>query len=181
MISGEELQEAARIATCRYIAAHPNRQPYFEQHLDDAVLGVCEAVRRFDSERGVPLKAYLAIKARYAILEGVRQRSPLKRSDYYNSREFPAARPPVSLDELHPDALQSVDPRYAAVENQELLSRLLASLSPREHEVIVRYFFRHERLRDIASDFGTTESRICQIKRTALKVMRDTANDQVAA
>lgn len=63
----------------------------------------------------------------------------------------------------------------AALEERELVGTLRAAvglLPPRQREVIERYYFRQEYLRDIADDLGVSEARISQIRGEAVTAIR---------
>lgn len=62
-----------------------------------------------------------------------------------------------------------------ALERQELRGTLrtaLGMLPPVQREVVERYFFRGELLRDIAESLGVTEARVSQIRGEALNAVR---------
>lgn len=63
----------------------------------------------------------------------------------------------------------------AALEERELVGTLRAAvrlLPSRQREVIERYYFRQEYLRDIADDLGVSEARISQIRGEAVTAIR---------
>jgi RNA polymerase sigma factor FliA len=63
----------------------------------------------------------------------------------------------------------------AALEQQEMVGTVrtaISHLSDVQREVIVRYFFGGEYLRDIADSLGVTEARVSQIRAEALNAIR---------
>ncbi|MDX1657274.1 MAG: FliA/WhiG family RNA polymerase sigma factor [Nitriliruptorales bacterium] len=62
-----------------------------------------------------------------------------------------------------------------ALEERELIGTLraaVARLPARQRDVIQRYYFRHDLLRDIADDLGVSEARISQIRAEAITAIR---------
>lgn len=80
---------------------------------------------------------------------------------------------------LEADTLDEAEERTssptARLEQREVLRRLgpaLAALSSREREVLALYYAEDMTLRAIGARYGVTESRVCQVHRTALLRLR---------
>lgn len=76
----------------------------------------------------------------------------------------------ATLEEQAPEWLPD-----AALERRELMGTVRVAvehLPPVQRQVIARYYFQHEMLRDIAETFGVTEARISQIRSEAVASMQ---------
>jgi RNA polymerase sigma factor for flagellar operon FliA len=78
-----------------------------------------------------------------------------------------------SLHEIIPDdySISAID----ALERKEIISLLakrMAQLPDLQKKVLAMYYYENMQLSQIAAVFGLTESRICQIRGEAVKVLR---------
>ncbi len=71
--------------------------------------GLLDAARRFDSQRGVPFRAYATLRIRGTIIDGIRSLSPLPRRTYDRLRGL------MAIDLFHEGV---VDDTYAAASAQ---------------------------------------------------------------
>ena len=71
--------------------------------------------------------------------------------------------------------LRAIDPMDRAAQNEELSSlvREVSSLGPRKRQVIAMYYRDELTFREIAGVLGVSESRACQIHRSALDGLRE--------
>lgn len=150
--------------------------------VQEGAVAAMRAAERWDASHEVPLEAFVAIRARGAMIDAIRNASPGGRMR--GKRERPKIR---SLDEILPNTnamLQDFPDeswseefviRERANKGQALLLRLLEQLPPREWEIIERHYFLEEQLGDIADDWGVTQSRVSQIHTRALRLMREAA------
>src|SRR5437868_13115501 len=147
------------------------------------VLGLVQAARRYRGDLGAPFGAYAARRVRGQVLDALRERDPLTRTE---RRAFRAAQkisddvaPPyveVSLDRLAELADGDVsaaerrrasrDPRWAAVAAQ------LQHLTQLERRVIVLAYAREMTLREIGVRVGLSESGVCRVRARALRKLR---------
>ena len=147
------------------------------------VLGLVQAARRYRGDLGAPFGAYAARRVRGQVLDALRERDPLTRTE---RRAFRAAQkvsedvaPPyveVSLDRLAELADGDItrgaqlrarhDPRWAHVAAQ------LQRLSTLERRVIVLAYAREMTLREIGVRVGLSESGVCRVRARALRKLR---------
>lgn len=135
------------------------------------LLGLIDAVDRFQPDRGVPFEAYAALRIRGAILD------ELRRADE-RGRGHGDLRPSVSLDRLlargyaafvAPDEIEG---RY---DDEDLLMRVEAALRclpPRQRELLARYYGEELTLREAGVRMGISEARACQLHGRAIHNLR---------
>lgn len=135
------------------------------------LLGLIDAVDRFQPDRGVPFEAYAALRIRGAILD------ELRRADE-RGRGHGDLSPSVSLDRLlargyaafvAPDEIEG---RY---DDEDLLMRVEAALKclpPRQRELLARYYGEELTLREAGVRMGISEARACQLHGRAIHNLR---------
>jgi RNA polymerase sigma factor for flagellar operon FliA len=137
-----------------------------------AVLGLIDAVDRFEPGRGVPFEAYAALRIRGAIIDELRRVDERGRS----AEETPRA---VSLDGLVEEDwtnfLAAHDEVDAKFDHEDLRGRVegaLATLPPRQREVLARYYADSLTLREAGLRMGISEARACQLHGRAIVNLR---------
>lgn len=166
----------------------------------DGVVGLLESTRRFDPTRGVDFRTYASYRIRGAILDGLRARDPLPRSvrralraadqaaapphtPHIAASSPPAiarsARVPVvtqllSLEEAGPVPEDGAEPveQVLAAELREDLHRAVAALPSRDREVLYLRFTRRWRLREVASHYGISITRVAELQERAIRRLR---------
>jgi len=159
------------------------------------VFGLVQAARRYRGDLGAPFGAYAARRVRGQVLDALRDRDPLTRTERRAFREqqkqradLPQPYVEVSLDRLAelgdsdpPDRTRTrtrLDPRWAGV------AAALRRLSPLERRVLVFAYARELTLREIGTRVGLSESGVCRVRARALRKLRDTcapaAGDEAA-
>jgi RNA polymerase sigma factor for flagellar operon FliA len=151
-----------------------------------AIIGLIDAVDRYDPDRGVPFEGYAGLRIRGAILDELRRLDERSRGDRQRARTVAADTEPeigaygmtLSLDLL----LESGDRDWAAeddagdrYEHQDLRMRVesaLRCLPPRQREVLVRYYSESLTLRESAQKMGISEARACQLHGRAIQNLR---------
>ncbi|OLC58133.1 MAG: hypothetical protein AUH85_01485 [Chloroflexi bacterium 13_1_40CM_4_68_4] len=156
------------------------------------VFGLVQAARRYRGDLGAPFGAYAARRVRGQVLDALRERDPLTRTErraFREARKLSEDLPPpyveISLDRLaelgdteQPAHLgsRSADPRWPAVADA------LARLKPLERRVLILAFARELTLREIGTCVGLSESGVCRVRLRALRKLRDAcATEEVAA
>lgn len=140
-----------------------------------AFLGLIDAVDRFEPGRGVPFEAYARLRIHGAIIDEVRRTG--ERARNADAPEQPRT---LSLDglmagewhEALPAAEDGVD---AAYENEDLRGRVevaLDTLTPRQREVLTRYYSDDLTLREAGVRMGISEARACQLHGRAIFNLR---------
>lgn len=74
-------------------------------------------------------------------------------------------------DMLTEDSVATIDMLIAS-ESIEKVQEAINQLSDREREILEGYYFDGKNLRQIGLEMGVTESRVCQIRKTALESIR---------
>ena len=149
-----------------------------------ALIGLIDAVDRFQPERGVPFEGYASLRIRGAVLDEVRRVDELGRADRRRQREAAAQGEEgsylgtVSLDELiengyHGGAEQDeLAERYEAEDLRMRVRSAMACLPPRQHEVLERYYGQSLTLRETGQRMGISEARACQLHGRAIQNLR---------
>ena len=137
-----------------------------------AVLGLIDAVDRFEPGRGVPFEAYAALRIRGAIIDELRRVDERGRS----AGEMPRA---VSLDGLVEEewmqflaASDEVDEKFDHEDLCGRVERALATLPPRQRELLARYYADSLTLREAGLRMGVSEARACQLHGRAIVNLR---------
>jgi RNA polymerase sigma factor for flagellar operon FliA len=179
------------------------------------VIGLIDAVDRFDPGRGIPFEAYAVVRIRGAILDELRRMDERSRDERRQLRlaqrnggnghdgERPheragqtngkrAARAyagnghatdggrtalTVSLDRLLEEGRDWAgdDVVEARLEAEDLSSRVragLCSLTPRQRELLARYYGDELTLRQVGAKMGISEARACQLHVRAIRDLR---------
>ena len=151
-----------------------------------ALIGLIDAVDRYDPARGVPFEGYAGLRIRGAVLDELRRVDDHTRGERRKARVDVADTEPeigaysltMSLDLL----LESGDRDWAAddeatdrYESQDLRMRVesaLKCLPPRQREVLARYYGESLTLRESAQKMGISEARACQLHGRAIHNLR---------
>lgn len=187
------------------------------------MMGLLDALAKYDSDRGIAFEAYARIRIKGAVLDELRSLDHLTRSMRRKTRSVQdshqemekAGGKPVSDDEvaakmgLSIEEVQDsrsrkappecVDPstldtlalstlwqqQRTTLENMErdervrLLSRALAELPERNRLVIGLYYEAELTLQEIGDVLGVTQSRISQILRKTVEMLREAIQAQI--
>lgn len=144
--------------------------------INDGVLGLMEALQRYNPQRRVVFATYAGHRIRGAILDGLRRRDPLPRAYRRLQNGEPSRRIQfLTLDEamMVPDG-EERDPEAAAVET-DLRRQVwmgLASLPPRDRQVLVLRMVRGLPLREVAVHLSISITRVAEIQTRGLARMR---------
>ena len=157
------------------------------------VFGLVQAAQRYRGDLGAPFGAYAARRVRGQVLDALRARDPLTRTErraFREARKISEDLPPpyveISLDRLaelgdpeqpgHVASSRSTDPRWRAVADA------LGGLTALERRVVILAFARELTLREIGVRVGLSESGVCRVRLRALRKLRDAcATDKNAA
>ncbi len=151
-----------------------------------ALVGLINAVDRYDPDRGVPFEGYAGLRIRGAVLDELRRLDDHTRDERRRARtvaddtepEIGAYHATLSLDLL----LETGDRDWAAdddsedrYEHQDLRTRVesaLQCLPPRQREVLTHYYGNSPTLRESAVRMGISEARACQLHGRAIQNLR---------
>lgn len=144
--------------------------------INDGVLGLMEALRRYDPQRRVGFATYAGHRIRGAILDGLRRRDPLPRAYRRLQKTEPNRRVQfLALEEalMVPDGEEG-NPEAVAVE-ADLRRQVwlgLAALPPRDRQVLVLRMVRGLLLREVAAHLSLSITRVAEIQTRGLARMR---------
>ena len=155
------------------------------------VFGLVQAARRYRGDLGAHFGAYAARRVRGQVLDALRDRDPLTRTERRAFREqqkvsedLPQPYVEVSLDRLaelgdvdvaqRSAAATRADPRWHAVAGE------LARLSPLERKVVVLAYAKGLTLKEIGATVALSESGVCRVRARALKKLRAACAPEVA-
>jgi RNA polymerase sigma factor FliA len=149
-----------------------------------ALIGLIDAVDRFQPERGVPFEGYATLRIRGAVLDEVRRVDELGRADRRRQREAAAQGEvgsylgTVSLDELIERGYRGgaeqdeLAERYEAEDLRMRVRSAMACLPHRQREVLHRYYGQSLTLRETGLRMGISEARACQLHGRAIQNLR---------
>jgi RNA polymerase sigma factor FliA len=191
---------ARRVAATMY-ALRSDNSVEFAEYLQYARVGLLEAMDRYEPERDVSFSTYASYRIRGAVLNGLETVSEQAAQKHYR-REVMKERAEslqgksgedrfaalvdftislalgYALEESgiwkETDESEGVDP-YRVFELkflQERLVRILEAMPDRERNLIRMHYFDHLDFQEIARRLGLSKSRIAQLHRSALTLMR---------
>lgn len=162
--------------------------------VQNASLGLIEAMQRFDHERGIEFTKFAAPRVRGAVINGLRMHldlpSPPPEPDRYSERlRLLADDDPQDdlmdvvdavvglgvgylLETMADDCTAGVEGPLAAQQANLYLREALNSLNERELAVIAGHYFNYLPFHEIASEFNLSRGRIAQIHKAALGRLR---------
>jgi len=144
--------------------------------INDGVLGLMEALQRYDPQRRVGFATYAGHRIRGAILDGLRRRDPLPRAYRRIQKTDPNRRVQLlALEEvlMVPDGEES-NPEAVAVE-ADLKRQIwlgLAALPLRDRQVLVLRMVQGLLLREVAAHLSLSITRVVEIQTRGLARMR---------
>lgn len=178
--------------------------------VQNALIGLLEAMDRFDPRRGIKFETYARYRVRGAVFNGLRTlRESLAQGshaydqtsavlDRVQSLEDSAGSDPLEAfvattvglglgfllqAKSFPDREASTD-TYAELEREELSTAVIEGierLSEREQAILTLHYFHHVPFVDIASQLGVTKGRISQLHKRALERLRAILGSRVFA
>jgi RNA polymerase sigma factor (sigma-70 family) len=182
---------AARTLVSDFLRATPLLEHHRDEMLSDALHAAVVYLPRWQSDRGCTVHTFLRMKMRYAVIDGIRDRAPIGRGRYQRGVRLEHL-PDWQLDSLsleyvldcaashgksgdRPEGMfpdPQAERAYAEVDARLAVRQLLAMLSDRQREVIIRIDLGGETGRDVAADWGVSESAVSQVHTQAMRRMR---------
>ena len=144
----------------------------FDDLASAGMVGLIQAVDRFDRTRGLKFKTYAQHRIWGAMQDFLRDEDPLSRTERRRVRESTAGLSPttVSLDEIQLHRLAA--PAQPAFSTRLDVRAARECLSPRENRVIAFLYDFDWQSREVAAELRVNESRISQIKQRAIAKLR---------
>jgi RNA polymerase sigma factor FliA len=180
---------------------YKNRMVEREDYIQNAKVGLLEAMSRYDPEQGVPFRVYAQPRVRGAVLNGLRV---LRQAQATSSADFDIGEVIDFLPESSEDdpvggvtdavsnacigfLLQSAyrvgvdrEDGFAYAKNRQIETRIMAAvglLPDRLKTLILDHYFRHIPFHEIADRCGLTKGRISQMHHDALMKVRCSLRD----
>lgn len=166
--------------------------PSFVEHGDLVqwgMLGLADAVRRFDESRGVAFATYANVRVRGAILDGIRSMDWMPRTDRARARSdgrhlvktHSLARKCFEADsgrdvcEGHMLADAKALPPATDAERRDYFDRVTRGLGPREATVVKLMYLHGCNMREAGNAIGISETRVSQLHSQAIGVLKSRA------
>lgn len=165
-----------------------------EDFVQNAELGLLDAMSRFDPGRGVEFRAFAKARVRGAVFNGLRallsERGVSNDDMRYAERLAHLHRSDIDAFDSVVDAIvglgigylldhasnEGAGDAYAYVKRDQTNATLLQAvnrLPERLRHVITEYYFNHVPFRDLAEAMGVTKGRMSQLHHEALNRLRD--------
>ena len=178
-----ELIESYRPYVSRLVARMgipPTSVQEREDLVSAGVVGLIDAVDRFDHSRGVPFEGFARARIQGAVIDELRRLDGRSRLFWRRVREGTedeeSLPPAVSLDRLvDVGAEPAGEDTTTTVLEQDLWNDVgiaLMTLPRRERSVLQRYYGASRTLREIGSEMGVSEARVCQLHARAIAQLR---------
>lgn len=142
------------------------------------IVGLIQAVDRFDPARGIPFEGYATLRVRGAVLDEVRRLDDLSRTARLRARDD-GQRGAVSLEFLQergelgdPTELAEVDVRAESDGLRDDVERALAAIPDRERSILASYYSDGLTLAAIGRRLGVSEARVSQLHTRAIAQLR---------
>ncbi|QJD69761.1 sigma-70 family RNA polymerase sigma factor [Xanthomonas campestris pv. badrii] len=151
-------------------------------HLQNAHVGLLEALNRYDPARAIPFTLYAKRRVRGAVFNGVRQQ---KRSSRLEDPIEIVVDDGGSLDGFINTVLQIATQHLveqaadawpgqgiAAEQSRHILAQAMLQLAPRTRSIFMSYYYLHKPFVQIAGELGVTKGRISQLHSEGLECLR---------
>lgn len=163
-----------------------------DDFVQNANIGLLEAIDRYDPARGIEFQSYAVIRVRGAVFNGLRTLLGGQSSERYQERIETLSEPEADpfdtlvesivglgigfmLDEAASSFAVDMHDGLRYAQDRELESRLdraLSRLPPRLKALVMRHYFEFTPFVDLAEEWGLTKGRISQLHRAALEALK---------
>lgn len=155
----------------------------YEDLVQAGAIGLVKAVDNWTPEHNAAVATYAHPRISGAIIDWLRSNDTRKRTEM---AERSVHLVPLAVrvgdntseltrrcDHQHADPRPLPDALAMRSEAPRVVARLLATLKPRTQAIMRRYYFGGLLMKDVAKEFHVKESRVSQIHRRALELMRE--------
>jgi len=157
-------------------------------HVQNAQIGLLEAMSRFDVRRGVDFMVFAKPRVRGAVFNGIRAfiRSPADQSTDTTSDRMHSLWESDNQDPLDAfiDAVVGMSLGYFldgrseagsadSLKIDHLLGDALLDLPERQRQIVIAHYFQHVQFQQIAEDLQVTKGRVSQLHKAALTTLRE--------
>lgn len=143
--------------------------------LDDMVQEGMKALikmhRKYDKDRGVAFKAYARSRVRGAMIDYLRRLNGTRCSEAKRVRMV-SLNAPAGKPESEGEFMDILEARDGMICRLSVRTAMEEILTPREREVVERYYFHGDQIREIARDLGVTPWWMSRVHRAALKKLK---------
>ncbi len=179
----------ARRVHRRFIGLSADREDFIQ----NANIGLLEAIDRFDPARGIAFRAYATARVRGAVFNGVRailgdSDHALRldeRVDSFGDGGASAFENVIEsviglglgymLDDLARERVTDIHDGLSYMQRDQTASqvaRAVEGLPPRLRALVIRHYFEFTPFTQLAEEWGVTKGRISQLHRAALVALR---------
>lgn len=157
------------------------------------VIGLFDAIDKFDADLGHRFETYSYRRIRGAMADGLRQldwfprgarKRPTRAIEKIVCVDFQARsgrRPSLQDSVADPNSDFASEVLALQADHQEVVDAMASDLPDRERGVIHAYYFERRTLADIAEELGVTESRVSQLHKRALGLLRRNLTERLTA
>lgn len=165
----------------------------WSDHVQNANLGLLEAMSRYDVERGIDFIAYAKPRVRGSVFNGIRswsRKNQVQNAGYEPDRlESLQADPSddlltgfvdtvvgLGLGLLLENSVGSSTEATSFDEYSHILRDALIDLPNRQREILISHYFLQMQFQEIAINLGVTKGRVSQLHKDALSKLREALN-----
>jgi RNA polymerase sigma factor for flagellar operon FliA len=132
------------------------------------MIGLLQALRSFDPDRGVNFLTFVRFRIRGAIYDELRRAHPMGRAALRHGVAVQSRPdPPDEVDKTPPDE------GLLRRERSSHLHEAVAALPPRLRFVVNGYYFEQRQAKDLAVDLGVSAPRVSKMHAEALSHLRN--------
>lgn len=179
----------ARHVAGKVVGRVPSHGMEWMDHVQNAQIGLLEAMARFDQRRGVDFMAYAKPRVRGAVFNGIRgfvhPQSSRADDRHVGDRlgslwDSDASDDPVDnfVDAVVGLSLgfflegRSSQEEVDSLQMSQLLRDGLLDLPSRQRQILIAHYFQHVQFQKIAEDLAITKGRVSQLHKAALSTLR---------
>jgi RNA polymerase sigma factor (sigma-70 family) len=163
-----------RLARRRFARVYGN--VCYDEWLSDALLGLVNAIRKFDPEKNTSFKTYATVRINGAMLDGERNRDHLPRLERQRAKrgEIEPPPPPTSIDS------EGVPESFCRDEDaSEIFTGLSRCLGDRSALMFTWYYRDGITMKEIGKLLELSESRVSQLMASCRKRLKEFGRDTV--
>ncbi len=138
-----------------------------EDLFQEAAIGALRAARSYRPGRGASFATWVKRRAVGAMLDFMRRQYPLGGLQRRHSGDVPVM---LTGERIPPIASGILPPDRAALHSE--LRRLVANLPERQRSLIRQRYWGERTQAEIAAECGCHATRVCQIERAAIELLR---------
>jgi RNA polymerase sigma factor FliA len=147
----------------------------FEDYLHFGIIGLIEAIERFDPTRGTRFDQYALHRIRGAILNGTENFSELRKQIASHGFDWQQEHDCFSPEVVDDTDEHSSNLGLDETERRQMCNQMTAiveRLSEQQREVVRQHYYQEIKFTEIAQALGVTKGRISQIHKSALDSLK---------